>query len=55
MKKYVTVTDNFPIRIYVNQIENRNLELSTTEMIKLPGRTKSKITKDENDESVARL
>ena len=50
--------------IYVNKIENiitfkiktgYYLELLTPETIKLPGSTKSKITKDENGENVPRL
>ena len=53
------VTDNPPIRIYGNKIENRirfkirigfYLELLTPETIKLLESTKSKITKDENNE-----
>ena len=55
---------NFPIRIYVNQIENKitfrikiwwYLQLLKPEMIKLTGSTKSKMTKDENGERVPRL
>ena len=58
------MTDNPPIRIYVNQIENRiiftlkigyYLELLTLETITLLGSTKSKINKDENGENVPRL
>ena len=63
-KKHETVTDNPSIMIYVNKIENiitfkiktgYYLELLTPETIKLPGSTKSKITKDENGENVPRL
>ena len=52
------------IRIYVNKLENRftfkiktrsYLELLTPETIKLLGITKSKVTKDENDENVSNL
>ena len=54
------------IRIYINKIENRitfkikteynfELKLLTHETIKLLGSTKSKITKDENGESVSYL
>ena len=58
------MTDNPPIRIYVNKIENRitikikteyYLELLTPETIKLVGSTKSKITKNENGENVPHL
>ena len=51
IKKQETVTDNLPIRIYVNQIENRitftikkgyYLQLLTPETKKLLGSTKSK-------------
>ena len=57
LKKHETITDNPSIRIYVNKIENRTtfkikagyyLKLSTREKMKLLGRTKIKITKDEN-------
>ena len=55
---------NLSIRIYVIKLENRftfkiktrsYLELLTPETIKLLGCTKSKITKDENDENVSNL
>ena len=58
------MSDNPPIRIYVNKIENKitfkikrghYLELLTTETMKLPGSTKSKITKSGNDENVPHL
>ena len=58
-KKHQTVTDNYPIRIYVNKIENRitfkikadyYLELSTRETLKLFGIGKNEIAKDENVE-----
>ena len=52
---------NLPIRMYINKTENRitfkiktgyYLELLTPETMKLFGSTKSKITKNENDENV---
>ena len=55
-KKYETVTDNPPITIYVNKIENRitfeikteyYLELLTPQTIELIGSTEIKITKDD--------
>ena len=58
------MSDNPPIRIYVNKIKNKitfkikrghYLELLTTETMKLPGSTKSKITKSGNDENVPHL
>ena len=60
IKKLETATDNPPIRMYVNKIENITykgktgyyLQLLTPEMMKLLGSTKSKITKDENGENV---
>ena len=61
IKQHQTVTDNPPIRRYVNKLENRitskikrgyYLELLTPETMKLLGRTKNKITKDENTEYV---
>ena len=63
-KKHETVSDNPSIRIYVNTTENRikfkiktehYLEILTPETMKLPGSTKSKITKDENGENVPHL
>ena len=57
IKKHETVTDNPPIRIYVNKIENRiafkiktgnYLELLRPGMMKLTESTKSKISKDED-------
>ena len=61
MKKHETVTDNPSIRIYINKIENRltfkiktgyYLNLLTPEGMKLLGSTESKITKNENVESM---
>ena len=58
------VTDNLPIRIYVNKIGNRiayktktgyYLELLMSEMMKLLGSTKNKISMDENGENVPHL
>ena len=49
------MSNNPSVKIYVNQIENKdyvNLELLTLETVKLLGRTKSKITKDENGANV---
>ena len=57
-------SDNPPIRIYVNEIENRiivkvktdyYLELITTEIIKLLGSTKSRMTKNKNGKNVTHL
>ena len=57
-------TDNPWIRIYINKIENKitfkvkagyYLEFLTPETMKLLGSTKSKITKDENGETVPHL
>ena len=56
--------DNPPIRIYVNQIQNRTtlrikteyyLEILTSKTIQLHGSTKSRLTKDENGKNVPRL
>ena len=58
------MSDNPPIRIYVNQTENTitfrtktgyYLELLMPETMKLLGSTKSMITKDENSENVPNL
>ena len=58
------MSDNPPIRIYVNKIENiitfeiktrHCLELLTSKAMKLVSRTKNKITEDENRENVPRL
>ena len=63
-KKLIQNVDNPSIRIYVNKIEYRitfkikngyYLELLTPETMKLLGSTKSKITKDKNDEEVPHL
>ena len=64
LKKHDTVTENPSIMIYVNKIENKitfkmkagyYLQLLTTDTMKLHGRTKSKITENENGENVPRL
>ena len=52
IKKHVT--DNPPLRIYVNKIEIEN-RITTPEMMKLLGSIKNKITKDENGENVPHL
>ena len=63
-KKYGEKIDKQSVQIYVNKIENRitfkikkgyALELLTPETMKLLGSTKSKITKDKNDENVPHL
>ena len=57
IKKHETVTDNPPIRTYLNKLENRIIfeikrgyypEILTPETMKLLGSTKNKIIKDEN-------
>ena len=64
LKKRETVTDNLSIRRYVNEKENRTsfkiktgyyFKLLSPETMKLLGITKSKITKDENGETVPHL
>ena len=63
IKKHEAVTDNFPIKIYVNKIENTitfkikmyYLELLTPETMKLLASTRSKITKNENCKNVSHL
>ena len=63
IKKHEAVTDNFPIKIYVNKIENTitfkikmyYLELLTPETMKLLASTRSKITKNENCKNVPHL
>ena len=64
LQKYETVTDNPSIMIYANIIKNRiifkiktghYLELLNIETMKLLGRTKIKINKDENGENVSHL
>ena len=64
IRNHQKVTDNPPIRIDVNKIENRitfkietgnYLELLTPETMKLLGSATSKVTKDENGENVLHL
>ena len=64
MKKHETLTENSPIRIYVNKIENRitfkvkseyYLELLIPETIKLLRSTEKKIAKNKNGENVLHL
>ena len=64
LKKHGENTNNSPIRIYVNRIENRitfrikagyYFELLTPETMKLLGSIKKKITKDENGENIPHL
>ena len=64
IKKHEKLTDNPPIRIYVNKTENRitlkiktgyYLKLLTPETMKLFQSTKHKITKSEDDENVPHL
>ena len=64
LKKHHTVTDNSPIRIYVNKIENTitfkiktssYLELLTPETMKLLRCSKTKITENENEENLLYL
>ena len=60
-KRHEDKADNLSIRIYVNKIENRikfkikkgyYLELVIPEKMKLLGRTKTRITKNQNGENV---
>ena len=64
IKKHQNVTDNPPVKIYVNKVENRitfrtdtgyYLQLLMTETMKLLGTTKSKITKGKNGGNVSHL
>ena len=64
IKNHRTVTNNPPIRTYVNKMKNRvtfrietgyHLELLTAETKKLLGRTRSKRNKDENGENTPHL
>ena len=63
-QKDEAVTDDPPVKIYVNEIQNRityriktgyYLKLLTPKTMKLLGSTKSKITKDGNGENVPHL
>ena len=60
-KKHETISDNPPIRVYVNKIENiiwfkiktgYYLKMLTPETMKLLGCIKNKIAKDNNNENV---
>ena len=64
IKNHETLTDNLPVQIYVNRIENRitfnikteyYLELSTPQTMKLLEGNQKKITIDKNDENAPRL
>ena len=64
LEKHGESTDNPPVRIYLNKIENRitfeikngySLELLTLETMKLLGSTENKITKNKNGENVPHL
>ena len=64
IKKYETLTENSPIRIYVNKIEKRitfkikskyYLEFLTPETMKLLRSAEKKITKDKNGKNVLHL
>ena len=64
LKKHSESVNNPSIRMYINRTENRitfkikngyYLELLTPETMKLLGSSKSKITKDENDDDVLNL
>ena len=59
---YETVTDNLPVRIYVNKIENvitfkfklgYYLELLTPQLVNLFGSDRNKMTKNKNQENVS--
>ena len=61
IKKHETLTDNPPIRIFINKIENRITfkvetgyykECLTLKTMKLLGSTKNEITKNENGDNV---
>ena len=64
IKKHETLTENPPIRIYPNKIENIivfkirtgcKLELLTLETMKLLGSTKKDVDSDKNSENVPKL
>ena len=64
IKKHKAFTDNHPVRICMNKIENKvtfkiktgyYLKILTPGTMKLLGSTKSKISKDKNDENVPHL
>ena len=64
LEKHGESTDNPPLQIYVNKIENRitckikkgyRVEILTPETLKLLGSTEKKVTKDKNGENVLHL
>ena len=64
MKKYETIVDNSPVKIYVNKIKNRiifkiktgyKLELLSPETAKFLGSTKKDVDQDKDDENVPKL
>ena len=64
IKKHETLTENPPIQIYPNKIENRNvfkiktgykLESLTPETMKLLGSTKKDVDSDKNSENIPKL
>ena len=64
IKRYETLTEDLPIEIYPNKIENRivfkiktgyKLELLTPETMRLLGSTKKVVDKDKNRENVPKL
>ena len=58
IKKHENMSDNPPIRIYVNKIETRTIfkiKILMSETMKLLRSTKTKITKDKNGENVRHL
>ena len=64
IKTHETLTDNPPIKIYPNKIQNRivfkiktsyKLQLLTLETMKLLGSTKKVVDKDQNGENVPKL
>ena len=64
IKKHETLTENLPIQIYPNNMENRivfkiktgyKLELLTPETMRLLGTTKKDVDADENSENIPKL
>ena len=64
MKKYETIVDNSPMKIYVNKIKNRivfkiktgyKLELLSPETAKFLGSTNKDVDQDKDDENVPKL
>ena len=55
-QKKTTLTTIFPVRVYINKINNRyKLELQLPEIMKMFGSTKKLIGKKNNGENVPRL